>query len=105
MSELKSFFKLLPRKQFNILADSHIQFTGHIQQLLDSRLVKVALNWMPQGGRRPRGRPKMKCLTTAKELRKRSTYCFLAPKIAHGQSKWNKNKIVPLCSVTAGGTK
>lgn len=60
MSELKNFIKILPRKQFNILADSHIQFTGHIQQLLDSRPVKVALNWMPQGGRRPRVRPKMK---------------------------------------------
>ena len=71
------------RNLSQMVAKRHIQLTGHILCQPEIRPAKTALNWIPHGGKRHRGRPKNIWRATVKEdLRRGRTNWYHAPKIA-----------------------
>ena len=56
-----------PRNLSEMVAKRRIQLTGHIFCLPEIRPAKVAMNWIPHGGKRHRGRPKKTWRATAKK--------------------------------------
>ena len=72
----------------DIVVKRRIQLTGHILRLPEIRPTNVAMNWIPHGGKRHRGRPNKTWRTTVKEdLQRGRTKWYRAPKIAQDRLK------------------
>ena len=92
------------RRLSETIADSRIQFTGHLLRLPQSRYARTAVDWIPANGKRSRGRPKATWRSTVKnDLRARGTNWFQAPRLAQDRKKWRK--VVARCPTRVGGTR
>ena len=70
---------------------------GHILRLPQERKASVAMDWMPEGGRRKKGRPKKTWRQTVKEDFKEMGVSWSgARRVAGDRSKWRE--IVAQCS-------
>lgn len=73
------------------------RMTGHILRLPRDRPASVAMNWVPEGGKRKRGRPKKTLRHTLQEdLREMGVSWHGARRIAEDRSKWRG--LVAQCS-------
>ena len=62
-----------------LIADWKVQLMGHMVRLPITRLARKVLEWTPDGGKRPRGRPKKTWHSTIKkDLCERGTNWFQA---------------------------
>jgi len=64
-SDIVFFDELMKRammeKLSNIVKLRRLTLAGHIRQLPSARLASVAMQWVPDGGKRRRGRPSKTC--------------------------------------------
>ena len=72
-----------------LMADRKVQLMGHTVRLPSKRPARKALEWIPDGRRRPRGRPKKTWRSTVTEdLQERGTNWFQALRNAGNHRNW-----------------
>ena len=87
-----------------MVAERQIQLTGNILCLPKIRPPKAAMNWIPHGGKRDRGRP-LKTLraTVNEDLQRGSTNWYQTSKTIQDQLRWNQT--VDRCCTKTEGTR
>ena len=83
----------------DIVADRRRRFIGHILRLPLSRPASTALQWIPEGGNKPKGRPKKTWQDTLREDRRMmdvADNCEEAMMIANDRTRWQN--LVAQCS-------
>ena len=91
------------QKLSDVIKARIVQLTGHVLRMTDDIPAKHALNWVPPGGKRRRGRPKKTWRQTVmQDLRDVGTNWYQAPTLAKDKTKWRK--LMARCR-QAGGTR
>ena len=81
----------------DIVSERRKRMTGHVLRLPRERPASVAMDWMPEGGKRKRGRPKKTWRQTAKEdLSEMGVSWHGARRVVRDRSKWRG--LVAQCS-------
>ena len=81
----------------DIVSERRRRMTGHVLRLPRERLASVAMEWIPEGGKRKRGRPRKTWRQTAKEdLGVNGISWHGAGRVARDRSKWRE--FVAQCS-------
>ena len=84
----------------DIVSERRKRMTGHVLRLPRERPASVAMDWMPEGGKRKRGRPKKTWRQTSKEdLSEMGVSWHGARRVARDRSKWRR--LVAQCSYGA----
>lgn len=79
-----------------------VQIIGHILRMSHDLPATVALDWRPEGGKRPRDIPKKSLRSTImQDLRDCGTKWYQSPKLATDRKKWTD---VVVCWRQSGGT-
>ena len=79
-----------------------VQIIGNILRMSHDLPATVALDWRPEGGKRPRDIPKKSLRSTImQDLRDCGTKWYQSPKLATDRKKWTD---VVVCWRQCGGT-
>ena len=77
------------RTDVTLLSDRRRRMAGQVLQLPRERPASLAMDWMPEGGKRKRVRPKKTWRQTAKEdLSEMGVNWHGARRVARDRSKW-----------------
>jgi len=77
------------QKLSNIVKARRLTLAGHMLRLPPDRLASVAMQWVPDGGKRRRGRPSKTCRQTFQEdLQEMRVSWSGVHKVASDQSRW-----------------
>ena len=92
------------REMRDIIRDRRLRFAGHLLRRPQSCPAKIAMSWVPQHGKRRRGRPRMTWRKTLeRDMEQMNLGDTSAEDAAQDRSRWRS--LVARCSPRAGGTK
>ena len=75
----------------DVVAARRLQFWGHVSRMQDDRIPKTALTWVPDEGKRKKGRPRHNWRRTIDEdLKSAGLSKQKATEIANSRKEWRK---------------
>ncbi|KAJ8405980.1 hypothetical protein AAFF_G00308680 [Aldrovandia affinis] len=89
----------------DMVSDRRRRLAGHVLRLPRERPVSVAMDWVPEGGKRKRGRPKTWRHTFKEDLSEMGVSWHGAWRVASDRCRWSGGDSSPNVPAGTGGTK